>query len=171
MLCLGIRAARGWRVPGRVARPFGFEGVEGDGYLRLKAGQAAPGLSGAPLVCPVRRAVVGVVCATRGAQSDLGGWAAPVSALLAGGEGVSDELAAVGAVIRAANRAAVVRFRQDWNAVLPVETGGVLDQPWEAFTRGPRSSPAQLLRADFGVVRYLFREGGSGRGGGLVPGR
>src|SRR5712692_2062316 len=43
---------------------FGFEGVEGDGYLKLKAGEAAAGLSGAPLVCPVRRGVVGVVTAT-----------------------------------------------------------------------------------------------------------
>src|SRR5262249_45103327 len=30
---------------------FRFEGVEADGYLKLKAGEAAPGLSGAPLVC------------------------------------------------------------------------------------------------------------------------
>jgi len=55
---------------------FGFEGVEDDGFLRLKAGQAAPGLSGAPLVCPSRRAVVGVIAVTRDAGTDLGGWAA-----------------------------------------------------------------------------------------------
>ncbi|MFF5216444.1 trypsin-like peptidase domain-containing protein [Micromonospora sp. NPDC000442] len=31
---------------------FDFEGVTGDDFFQLKAGQAAPGLSGAPLVCP-----------------------------------------------------------------------------------------------------------------------
>ena len=137
---------------------FGFEGVEGDGFLRLKAGQAAPGLSGSPLVCPSRRAVVGVVTATRDPRSDLGGWAAPVGALLDGGEGVPDDLAEIGSLIRAENRAAALRSRREWNAVLPVDADGVLGQPWEAFTRGPRSTPAQLLRADHGVVRYLFRD-------------
>ena len=43
------RREDGVAPPGSPAS-FGFEGVEGDGFLRLKAGQAAPGLSGAPLV-------------------------------------------------------------------------------------------------------------------------
>lgn len=128
---------------------FGFEGVEADGFLRLKAGQASPGLSGAPLVCPVRRAVVGVITATRDVDSDLGGWAAPTSALTA--LGVAEDL-------WAENREAAVRSRRDWNAALPTECGGALAQPWETFVRGPRSSPASLLRADFGVVPYLFRD-------------
>jgi tetratricopeptide (TPR) repeat protein len=128
---------------------FGFEGVEADGFLRLKAGQASPGLSGAPLVCPVRRAVVGVVTATRDAGSDLGGWATPASALTA--IGMRGDL-------WAENRVAAVQSRRDWNAALPTESGGVLAQPWETFVRGPRSSPASLLRADFGVVPYLFRD-------------
>lgn len=50
--------------------------MTGRGFLQVKAGQAAPGLSGAPLVCPVRRAIVGVVAVTRDARSDLAGWAA-----------------------------------------------------------------------------------------------
>jgi hypothetical protein len=129
---------------------FGFEGVEADGFLRLKAGQASPGLSGAPLVCPVRRAVVGVITATRDADSDLGGWAVPASGLTALG---------VREVLWAENQAAAVRSRRDWNAVLPADSGGVLAQPWETLVRGPRSSPASLLRADFGVVPYLFRDG------------
>ncbi|MGH3869418.1 MAG: S1 family peptidase [Pseudonocardiaceae bacterium] len=49
---------------------FLFEGVEGDDYLKLKAGQAAPGLSGAPLVCPGRRAVVGAASRGRGHGGD-----------------------------------------------------------------------------------------------------
>jgi Trypsin-like peptidase domain len=128
---------------------FSFEGVEADGFLRLKAGQASPGLSGAPLVCPVRRAVVGVITATRDAGSDLGGWAAPASALTS--LGMPDDL-------WAANQMAAVRSRQDWNAVLVTDFAGVLVQPWETFVKGPRSSPASLLRADFGVVPYLFRD-------------
>jgi tetratricopeptide (TPR) repeat protein len=128
---------------------FGFEGVEADGFLRLKAGQASPGLSGAPLVCPVRRAVVGIITATRDAGSDLGGWAAPASALTA--LGVPEDL-------WTRNRAAAVRSRRDWNAVLPTDSGDALAQPWETFVKGPRSSPASLLRADFGVVPYLFRD-------------
>ena len=128
---------------------FGFGGVEADGFLRLKAGQASPGLSGAPLVCPVRRAVVGIITATRDTGSDLGGWAAPASALTA--LSAPEDL-------WAENRMAAVRSRRDWNAVLPADSAGVLAQPWETFVKGPRSSPASLLRADFGVVPYLFRD-------------
>ena len=137
---------------------FRFEGVTGRGFLQLKAGQAAPGISGSPLVCPVRRAVVGVVAVSRDTTSDLGGWAMPVSALLAGGEGVPEDLAEVGSLIRSANRDAAIRYRREWNAVLPVDTDGVLSQPWAEFTRGPRSVPSSMLRADFGVVPYMFRD-------------
>ena len=137
---------------------FRFEGVEGDGFLRLKAGQAAPGLSGAPLVCPSRRAIVGVTAVTRDSTADLGGWAVPVSALFSGGEQVPVSLAEAGAKIQAANRSAAVRYRRAWNAVLPVGAEGVLDQTWAEFERGPRSTPSSLLRADFGVVPYLFRD-------------
>jgi hypothetical protein len=152
------RREDGVAPPGSPAS-FRFEGVDGDGFLRLKGGQAAPGLSGAPLVCPSRRAVVGVVTATRDAQSDLGGWAASVNALLTG-EGVKSQsrLAGVSTFMRPKNRAAAIRHRQAWNAVMPVDADGVLDQPWARFVKGPRSTPAQLLRADFGVVRYLFRD-------------
>ena len=137
---------------------FSFEGVEGDGFLRLKAGQAAPGLSGSPLVCPSRRAVVGVVAVSRDTRSDLGGWATPISALMLGGEGVPAALAEAGEAIRSANRAGVIRFRREWNTVLPVDTDGMLGQPWAEFRRGPRSAPSSLLRADFGVMPYLFRD-------------
>jgi tetratricopeptide (TPR) repeat protein len=153
-----MRHEPGVEPAGRPAT-FGFEGVDGSGFLQLKSGQAAPGLSGAPLVCPTRRAVVGIVTATRDAGTDLGGWAAPVSALLTGGEGVPDDLAKAGAQIRVANRAAAIRYRRQWNAVLPVDAKGVLDQPWVTeFVRGPHSTPASLLRADSGVVPYMFRD-------------
>jgi len=82
-----------------------------------------------------------LVAVTRDSRSDLGGWAAPVSALLAGGEGVPQELAAAGALIRAANREAAVRCRREWNAVLPVDAGGALDQPWAEFVRGHLGRP------------------------------
>lgn len=137
---------------------FTFEGVTGDGFLQLKLGQAAPGLSGAPLVCPSRRAVLGVVSGSRATRSDLGGWAVPISALLAGGQDVPDDVAECGRLIRSANLPAVISNRQQWNAVLPVDAGDVLDRPWAPWSRGPLSSPASLLRADFGVVPYLFRD-------------
>ncbi|MFC5033540.1 MULTISPECIES: tetratricopeptide repeat protein [Streptomyces] len=138
---------------------FRFEGVEGDGYLRLKAGQARPGLSGAPLLCPERRAVVGVVSASRNIDTDLGGWASPVSALFDGGPGVPADLLAAGRRIRGLNRAAVLADRTAWHRVLPVaDCATALERPWAPFTRGPRSSPADLLRSDFAVVPYLFRD-------------
>ncbi|MFF3691019.1 phosphopantetheine-binding protein [Streptomyces sp. NPDC002187] len=140
---------------------FRFEGVEGDGYFRLKAGQASPGLSGAPLLCPSRRAVVGVVTASRNVESDLGGWAAPVAALLRGGPGVPGELAALGRELVTLNEQAVLAGRAAWHRVLPVraeEARGALEQPWAPFSRGPRTSPADLLRADFGVVPFAFRD-------------
>ena len=31
-------------------------------------------------------------------------------------------------------------------------------EPWEAFTRGPRSSPWKLLAGRLRAARYLFRE-------------
>lgn len=79
---------------------FRFEGVEGDGFLKLKSGQVAQGLSGAPLVCAARQAVVGVITATRQRDTDLGGWAAPVAALV--GTSVDAEFADVAARIREA---------------------------------------------------------------------
>ncbi|WP_349307841.1 MULTISPECIES: tetratricopeptide repeat protein [unclassified Streptomyces] len=164
---LGEQECRTWGYPPREhgldppgsPAGFRFEGVEGDGYLRLKAGQAKPGLSGAPLLCPARRAVVGVVSASRNIDTDLGGWASPVSALFDGGPGVPLELVALGRRIRHLNRAAVLADRTAWHRVLPVEgSGAALEQPWAPFARGPRSSPADLLRTDFGVVPYLFRD-------------
>ncbi len=148
---------QGVEPPGGPAS-FDFEGVTGGGFLQLKAGQAAPGISGSPLVCPSLRAVVGVVAVSRNTSSALGGWASPLSALLAGADDVPGDLAKAGEEIRQANRAAVIRYRREWNAVLPVDAGDALDQPWAEFTRGPRSVPSSLLRADYGVVPYLFRD-------------
>ncbi|MEU3459394.1 trypsin-like peptidase domain-containing protein [Streptomyces sp. NPDC006733] len=148
----------GWDPPGSPAT-FSFEGVEGDGYLRLKAGQAQPGLSGAPLLCPQRRAVVGVVSASRNIDTDLGGWASPVSALFHGGPGVPTELLTLGRRLRHLNRAAVLADRSAWHRVLPIEDAArALERPGAPFTRGPRSSPADLLRSDFAVVPYRFRD-------------
>ncbi|MGH3823743.1 MAG: S1 family peptidase, partial [Pseudonocardiaceae bacterium] len=137
---------------------FHFEGVEGDDYLKLKAGQATPGLSGAPLVCPGRRAVVGVMALTRDERDDLGGWAAPISALLTGGPAVPSDLAELGVEILRANRAAVMRDRGSWHRVLPIEgSDEVLLKPWGTFRKTRRPDPADLLLAGFGVVPYLFR--------------
>ncbi|MDR7277745.1 trypsin-like serine peptidase [Catenuloplanes atrovinosus] len=154
-------------IPPGAPASFVFEGVTGDGFLQLKAGQAAPGLSGAPLVCPARRAVVGVVTATRDRYTDLGGWAAPVAALLpdqTGGlpgaaSGVSDDLATLGGKIAAAGQAAVLAARSLWHAVLPVDGAErLVDQPWiEAQVTPGVGQPSTMLRPEFAVVDYLFR--------------
>ncbi|MGH3844848.1 MAG: S1 family peptidase, partial [Pseudonocardiaceae bacterium] len=146
-------------VPTGSPASFRFEGVEGDDYLKLKAGQAAPGLSGAPLVCPGRRAVVGVMTMTRDKRDDLGGWSAPISALLTGGPGVPDDLTELGVEILRANHAAVLRDRASWHRVLPVDgSDDVLVKPWWTFRKTRRPDPADLLLAGFGVVPYLFRD-------------
>ena len=138
---------------------FDFEGVTGGDFLQLKAGQAAPGISGAPLVCPSLRAVVGVVAVSRDIGSALGGWASPLSALLAGGEGVPEDLAGAGEEIRQANRAAVIRYRREWNAVA---------------SRGGRRCPGSAVgavhpRAAVGAIKSAARRL---RGGALpVPRR
>lgn len=138
---------------------FRFEGRQDDGFLKLKAGQAAPGLSGAPLVCSYRRAVVGVISATRDRSSDLGAWASPIAALFDDLPAVSPELAALGRQLRALNRTAVAADRTAWNRVLPVEgADGLLDRNWGSFSRQRHSSPADLLRADLDAVPYRFRD-------------
>ncbi len=138
---------------------FQFEGVEGDEFLKLMAGQAAPGLSGAPLVCPGRRAVVGVMTMTRDKRQALGGWAAPISALLTGGPGVPEDLTALGREILRANRVAFLADRATWNRVVPVEgSDEVLRRRWGAYRKARQADPADLLLAEYGVVPYLFRD-------------
>jgi tetratricopeptide (TPR) repeat protein len=139
------------------------EGVEGDGFVTLKAGEARPGLSGAPLVCPRVRTVVGLVSATRGTGVELGGYVSPVSALdrpdlfVTAVEGV--EATSMLAELLAANRCSVLVDRTPWLSVLAiVEPGELVEQPWALFRKTARSDPADLLRADFGVVDYLFRD-------------
>ncbi|MBY8874672.1 tetratricopeptide repeat protein [Micromonospora sp. PLK6-60] len=138
---------------------FTFEGVTGDEYFQLKAGQAAPGLSGAPLVCPTLRAVVGVVTATRDKYSDLGGWAAPLAALLSGGPGVPDELVEYGRQLASAGSAAVLANRATWHAVLPIDgADDLVEQPWtHTHVQPGTGQPSTMLRPEFAVVDYLFR--------------
>lgn len=63
---------------------FEYEGPTDTGsgsLLKLKEGQARPGLSGAPLLNLRTGGVCGVVKSTRGRDSDLGGRAVPVTAI------------------------------------------------------------------------------------------
>jgi tetratricopeptide (TPR) repeat protein len=103
--------------------------------------------------------VVGVVAASRDVGSDLGGYAAPIAALMHGGPGAPDKLAEMGVQVGEMGRAAVLADRGAWHAVLPVDAvDDSVGHPWGRFVRGPRSHPSDLLRADFGVVPYLFRD-------------
>ncbi|HEU4547483.1 MAG TPA: serine protease, partial [Microlunatus sp.] len=136
---------------------FRFTGVTGDGFLALKADVARPGLSGAPLVCTERRAVLGLVEATRGAESPLGGWASPISGLTH--PDAPPDLRSAGANLLTANREVVVADRASWHAVLPVAGAeNAVGQSWGTYVKGKRANPADLLVADFGVVTYLFRD-------------
>ena len=63
---------------------FAYEGPTGteQPLLKLKAGQARPGLSGAPLLNLRTGAVCGIVRTSRDRESDLGGRAVPTAAIL-----------------------------------------------------------------------------------------
>jgi hypothetical protein len=50
--------------------------------LKLKHGQIEPGFSGGPVISERTGKVAGILCMTRDARSDLGGWAITVSSLL-----------------------------------------------------------------------------------------
>ena len=133
---------------------FVYVGVDGDGYLSLKAGAAPPGLSGAPLVCPVRRGVVAVMSVSRDPSDDRGGWASPVAALAGG------ELAGPGRDILELNRATAWRSRDAWALVLPVPGAQErVGRPWDDAMVDPAGGqPSAMLRAEFMVVPYLFRD-------------
>jgi hypothetical protein len=157
----------GAREPGVAAvgspASFVYVGLEGDGFLSLKAGDAPPGLSGAPLVCPVRRAVVGLMSVSRNPSDARGGWASPVAGLAAmtgpaDGEAVPTELARIGADVLATNREQAWQHRDAWNRVLPVpDAGRLVDRPWDGVDPRRPAVPSTMLRAEFGVVDFLAR--------------
>ena len=147
--------------PGAAAS-FTYAGSDGDGYLTLTAGVAAPGLSGAPLVCPHHRGVVALMSLSRDPYAALGGaarggWAAPVAALA--GPGLPADLAQFGGQVLARNREQAWRHRDAWNRVLPVPDAPVtVDRPWAGVDAEAAGAPSMLLRAEFGVVDYAFRD-------------
>lgn len=140
------------------AASFSYVGVDGDGYLQLKAGDATPGLSGAPLVCPQSRAVTGLMSVSRDPGDARGGWASPVAAL-EGGPGVPDELGRVGRDVLVRNRDVCWRHRNAWQSALPVPGADrLVDRPWDGAEVDPDSGPSAMLRAEFRVVPYRFRD-------------
>jgi len=152
------RREDGVASPGGAAS-FTYVGSDGDGYLALMAGDAAPGLSGAPLVCPQRRGVVALASVSRDPGDARGGWASPVSALA--GAGLPGDLALIGGQVLALNRERAWRYRDDWNRALPVPDAGLaVDRPWEGLEFERPAAPSLLLRAEFGIVSYSFRGSG-----------
>ena len=134
-----------------------YSGVSGDGFYSFVAGQVIHGLSGAPVVCPHRRAVIGVVSATRDAENSLGGWVSPIAGLaeLATDTG---ELLDVDA-LTAASASAVLQDRRSWLSVLPVRGAShALDPAWAEYTKPKRAAPSDLLLPDYRLVDYRFRD-------------
>ena len=139
---------------------FRFEGRQEGGFLQLTSGEALPGLSGAPLLCPDNRAVVGVISATRNRDFPVGAWASPIAALTEENHRVPPLLLDRGRWLREESRRAVLADRSTWHRVVRLEgSDKLLDRRWGRFVKKDGSSPADLLQADFGVVPYLFRDG------------
>ena len=134
---------------------FSYVGQDADGFLQLQAGEAPPGLSGAPLICPTRRGVVGLMSVSRSVTSPRGGWASPVAALTEAG--VDDQLTQLGRQLVEQNVIAARRDRDAWAAT--IQLGGALDtvdRYWVGAMVEPQSGqPSTMLRAEFGVVPYL----------------
>ncbi|MGH3693592.1 MAG: hypothetical protein ACRDRX_06285 [Pseudonocardiaceae bacterium] len=141
------------------AASFSYVGIDGDRYLQLKAGDAPPGLSGAPLLCPQRRAVAGVMSVSRNPWDARGGWASPIAAL-EGGPGVPEGLAQLGREVLARNRDVCWRHRNAWQSALPISGADrLVDRPWDGTEVDPESAqPSAMLRAEFRVVPYRFRD-------------
>ncbi|GGW55476.1 trypsin-like peptidase domain-containing protein [Streptomyces xantholiticus] len=118
--------------PGGSPATFRFEGVEADGYLRFKEGNAEPGLSGAPLVSPGHGGVVGMMVATRGRSTSLGGYAAPVVPSLVC-EGT--ELASRGQRILSSNAMELRGNPGSWDDVVCVDEPTPIVAEWEAELR------------------------------------
>ena len=153
------RREAGVRAKGSPAS-FEYVGREGDEWYKLKAGDATAGLSGAPLVCPDQRGVVGVMSVSRDPTKDCGGWASPAWAL-SGDRGARGELARLGAQIIDLNKKKAWEHRDTWSRVLRV-TGAdqTVDMPWKDLERlGPhqRPAPSMMLRAESCLVPYLLR--------------
>ncbi|MFF5846137.1 trypsin-like peptidase domain-containing protein [Streptomyces massasporeus] len=115
--------------PGGSPATFRFEGLEADGFLRLKEGAAEPGLSGAPLVSPGRAAVVGMIVATRGPSTDLGGWATPIVPPLAS---ELKEFGALGQEIVERSSTAVQSNPSMWDDVFRYDQPAMQVAEWEA---------------------------------------
>ncbi len=134
---------------------FSFVGQDADGFLQLQAGEAPPGLSGAPLICPTRRGVIGLMSVSRSVTAPRGGWASPIAALTEAS--VDDELTQLGRRLIELNSGAALRDRDHWAATIQI--GGALDtvdRSWVGAMVEPQTGqPSTMLRAEFGVVPYL----------------
>jgi len=151
-------APREDETPIGTSRKFRFIGSEGDGYFIFGEGQATRGLSGAPVVCPTRRAVVGVITASRDVGTDLGAWASPIASLLIDSD-IDSDLKDQGRIIASENPVSAIRSRTLWWKVLPHDRDtDCLLRGWADFNRQPKSKPSDLLLADFGVVPHLFHD-------------
>ncbi|MDQ1295878.1 MAG: hypothetical protein QG608_3765, partial [Actinomycetota bacterium] len=138
---------------------FTFVGGEGDGFFSLEHGDATPGLSGAPLVCTVARAVVALMSVSRDPSHARGGWAAPVSAL-EGGDGIPEDLSGLGRNVLSINRQGAWRHRETWHRALPIQGSRDLpDRPWDVDTLDPQTDqPSLMLRPEFRHVPFQFRD-------------
>lgn len=140
---------------------FVFEGEEGDYFYSLSAGDATPGLSGAPLVCAVHRGVVGVMTMSRRPKDPRGGWASPVYAL-PDVSGTNNEGTQHGSTVFQLNQIEGWKWRELWNRALPIHgRDDLIDRPWLNLDGPDRllgPAPSIMLRPELGLVPFFVRD-------------
>jgi hypothetical protein len=135
-------------VPGLTPITCEFEGVfrGGDGdRLQVKGGQVLRGMSGAPLLSERTGRVVGVLTTTRDHTDDLGGWATPTAAVIAGWAGLQEEHEAFHA-------------RDDaWRLAAAARLSAIVRPAWDQLPEQGDRAPSLLLRARYAVVPFQGR--------------
>ena len=125
----------GFRVEGPVERPDGTR-------WQLTDAQAAPGMSGSPLLNTRTGRLLGLLTRSRDTETDLGGWAVHAWTGLVNGQGFADLISQV-----QSNRADA-GWRDAWLTAAGVRS--LVAAPYLPLPK--RHTPAALLVARYGVV-------------------
>lgn len=157
----GIHAWGFGRREDAVASPgmsaaYRWVGHDGDGTLRLHAGDAPAGLSGAPVVAS-RGGIFGLLSVARDPNEPRGGWASPVTALrelppcapdAGSAESVWDH-----------NQRHCWLHREVWARATMAGAEDSLERPWEWLRFDPaQDAPSTALLPEYRLVPLVGRE-------------